>query len=162
SRSVSSRARRTGRCSTAGAALSTRGCRRCVVPTRGCSLSGSFRSTVRGRAWPGSGLRSALASPPGGCPLELPGAFRRPPPAVLDPARARLADSGIPFVLHVGGGKLLSKAFHQNGRPRPTDWLGGGENLRSKDFPVLHHSPERFIACLVLDGVFQRHPGLHG
>ncbi|MCU1399914.1 MAG: Amidohydrolase [Acidimicrobiales bacterium] len=80
----------------------------------------------------------------------------------LEPVWARLADAGVPFVLHVGGGKLLPKAFHDNGRPRPTDWLGGGENLRSKDFPVLHHSPERFLACMALDGVFHRHPKLRG
>lgn len=79
-----------------------------------------------------------------------------------DPVWARLADAGVPFVLHVGGGKLLPKPFHNNGLPRPSDWLGGGENLRAKDFPVLHHSPERFLACLAIDGVFERHPGLRG
>jgi predicted TIM-barrel fold metal-dependent hydrolase len=85
-------------------------------------------------------------------------------PAHVDnePIWARLAEAGVPFVLHVGGGKLLPKAFHNNGRARPKDWLGGGENLRAKDFPVLHHSPERFLACLVLDGVFERHPSLRG
>lgn len=80
----------------------------------------------------------------------------------LDPVWARLADAGVPFVLHVGGGKLLPKPFHDNGRPRPKDWLGGGENLRAKDFPVLHHSPERFLCCLAIDGTFERHPGLRG
>jgi uncharacterized protein len=80
----------------------------------------------------------------------------------LDPVWARLAEADVPFVLHVGGGKLLPKAFHDNGRPRPKDWLGGGENLRAKDFPVLHHSPERFLACLALDGVLERHPTLRG
>ncbi|HVA06037.1 MAG TPA: amidohydrolase family protein [Acidimicrobiales bacterium] len=80
----------------------------------------------------------------------------------FDPIWARLAEAGVPFVLHVGGGKLLPKAFHKNGLPRPKDWLGGGENLRAKDFPVLHHSPERFLACLCIDGVFERHPELRG
>jgi predicted TIM-barrel fold metal-dependent hydrolase len=80
----------------------------------------------------------------------------------LEPVWARLAEAGVPFVLHVGGGKLLPRAFHDNGRPRPKDWLGGGENLRAKDFPVVHHSPERFLACLTLDGVFDRHPTLRG
>lgn len=75
---------------------------------------------------------------------------------------ARLAEARVPFVLHVGGGKLLPRAYHNNGRPRPTDWLGGGENMRAKDFPVVHHSPERFLACLVLDGVLERHPSLRG
>jgi predicted TIM-barrel fold metal-dependent hydrolase len=73
---------------------------------------------------------------------------------------AMLAESGTPLMSHVGGGKLLAKRYHNNGRPIPKDWLGGGENLRGKDFPVIHHSPERFLACMVLDGVFERHEGL--
>jgi uncharacterized protein len=94
-------------------------------------------------------------------PSDAPGDFS---PAHVDVERVwnRLAEAGVPFVLHVGGGKLLPKAFHNNGRPLPKDWLGGGENLRAKDFPVLHHSPECFLACLALDGVFERHPGLRG
>jgi predicted TIM-barrel fold metal-dependent hydrolase len=94
-------------------------------------------------------------------PSDAPGAFS-PTHVDIEPIWARLAEAGVPFVLHVGGGKLLPKAFHNNGRPRPKDWLGGGENLRSKDFPVLHHSPERFLACMVLDGVFERFPSLRG
>lgn len=94
-------------------------------------------------------------------PSDAPGDFS-PTHVDLEPVWARLAEAGVPFVLHVGGGKLLPRAFHKNGRPRPKDWLGGGENLRSKDFPVLHHSPERFLACMTLDGVFERHPGLRG
>jgi predicted TIM-barrel fold metal-dependent hydrolase len=94
-------------------------------------------------------------------PSDAPGDFS-PTHVDLDPVWAALAEAGVPFVLHVGGGKLLPKAFHNNGLPRPKDWLGGGENLRSKDFPVLHHSPERFLACMALDGVFERHPTLRG
>ena len=94
-------------------------------------------------------------------PSDAPGDFS-PAHVEVEPVWARLAEAGVPFVLHVGGGKLLPKAFHNNGRPMPDDWLGGGENLRAKDFPVLHHSPERFLACLALDGVFERHPGLRG
>ncbi|MEY2469413.1 MAG: hypothetical protein QOF21_2111, partial [Actinomycetota bacterium] len=94
-------------------------------------------------------------------PSDAPGDFS---PAHIDvePIWARLAEAGVPFVLHVGGGRLLPKAFHNNGRPKPTDWLGGGENMRAKDFPVVHHSPERFLACLAIDGVFERHPALRG
>lgn len=94
-------------------------------------------------------------------PSDAPGDFS-PAHVDIEPVWARLAESGVPFVLHVGGGKLLPKAFHNNGRSLPKDWLGGGENLRAKDFPVLHHSPERFLACLALDGVFERHPTLRG
>lgn len=92
-------------------------------------------------------------------PSDAPGDFS-PAHVDVEPVWARLAEAGVPFVLHVGGGKLLPKAFHNNGRPRPADWLGGGENLRAKDFPVVHHSPERFLACLALDRVFERHPEL--
>ncbi|MEN8181028.1 MAG: amidohydrolase family protein [Myxococcota bacterium] len=78
----------------------------------------------------------------------------------LEPIWARLSEARVPVVLHIGGGKLLDRRYHANGRPMPKDWLGGGENLRSKDFPVVHHSPERFLTCLTLDGVFERHPDL--
>ena len=94
-------------------------------------------------------------------PSDAPADFS-PAHVDLDPIWARMAEAHVPFVLHVGGGRLLPKAFHNNGLPRPTDWLGGGENLRAKDFPVLHHSPERFLACLAIDGVFDRHPDLRG
>ena len=94
-------------------------------------------------------------------PSDAPGDFS-PTHVDLDPVWSCLASAKVPFVLHVGGGKLLPRAFHNNGLPRPKDWLGGGENLRSKDFPVLHHSPERFLACMALDGVFERHPELRG
>src|SRR5438552_3270262 len=76
---------------------------------------------------------------------------------------ARLQDTGIPFMLHIGGGgRPLKPAFHNNGLPRPTDFLGAGENIRSKDYMVLHNPPETFLAVLVLDGVFERFPGLRG
>jgi predicted TIM-barrel fold metal-dependent hydrolase len=42
------------------------------------------------------------------------------------------------------------------------DFMGGGENVRGKDFMVMHHAPERFISTMVLDGVFQRFPRLRG
>ena len=36
----------------------------------------------------------------------------------------------------------------------------GGENVRTKDAAVLHQTPEMFR--VLLDGVFDRHPGLRG
>lgn len=78
----------------------------------------------------------------------------------FDPVWAVLQEARIPLILHVGGGALLPKEYHRNGRPLPKDWSGGKETLRMKDFPVLHHSPERFLSCLVLDGVFERFPEL--
>ena len=79
----------------------------------------------------------------------------------LDGVWARLQDAGVPLMLHVGGGgRPLRRSFHENGRPKPTDFLGGGENIRSKDYMVLHNPPEIFIAAMVLDGVFEKFPRL--
>jgi uncharacterized protein len=73
-----------------------------------------------------------------------------------------LSDSGVPFVLHVGGGgRLLDRAFHNNGMP-VSDHLGGGENIRSKDFLAIDNSPCLFLGTLILDGLFDRFPALRG
>ncbi|MGH6957205.1 MAG: amidohydrolase family protein, partial [Caulobacteraceae bacterium] len=88
---------------------------------------------------------------------------RSPGHVDLDPFWARLADSGTPFVLHVGGAPLqLARAWMNNGRAATKDWLGGGENLRTKDIALLHEGPEAFLTMMVLDGVLERHPGLRG
>jgi uncharacterized protein len=80
----------------------------------------------------------------------------------LDPVWDTLAQAGVPFVLHVGGGgRLLDPAFHNNAMP-VTDHLGGGENIRSKDFLAIHHSPELFLGALIYDGLFDRFPTLRG
>lgn len=81
----------------------------------------------------------------------------------LDPVWATLAAAGVPFVLHVGGDRLqIDPAWMNTGRDVPTDWLGGGENVRSKDMTSLHHGPETFLGTLILDGVLERHPALRG
>lgn len=78
-----------------------------------------------------------------------------------DPVWAALQEANVPIVLHIGGGRSnLSKTWHRNGRPKPLDLHGGGENLRAKDLPAVHHTAEIFLTCLVLDGVFDRFPGL--
>lgn len=88
---------------------------------------------------------------------------RSPGHVELDAFWARLAEAGMPFLLHVGGAPLQSaKAWMNNGRPPTKDWLGGGENLRTKDISLLHQGPETFISMMVLDGVFHRHPALRG
>jgi predicted TIM-barrel fold metal-dependent hydrolase len=80
----------------------------------------------------------------------------------LNPFWSLLAESNIPFVLHVGGGgQLLDPAFHNNAMP-VTDHLGGGENIRSKDYLAIYHSPSVFLGTLILDGVFDRFPTLRG
>jgi predicted TIM-barrel fold metal-dependent hydrolase len=87
---------------------------------------------------------------------------RSPTHPELHPFWALLEGSNVPFVLHVGGGgRLADPAFHNNAMP-VTDHLGGGENVRSKDFLGIHHSPEMFLGALIYDGIFDRFPGLRG
>ncbi|MEM8769422.1 MAG: amidohydrolase family protein [Pseudomonadota bacterium] len=88
---------------------------------------------------------------------------RSPGHVDFDPFWARLAESGTPFLLHVGGAPLqVLNPWSNNGRAPTKDWMGGGENVRTKDAAVLHQPTEMFISMLVLDGVFARHPTLKG
>ena len=81
----------------------------------------------------------------------------------MDPIWARLSEARVPFVLHVGGQPLqIHPDWMNTGRPIPTDWLGGGENVRSKDMTSLHHPVETFLGAMVLDGVLERFPNLRG
>lgn len=95
-------------------------------------------------------------------PHRAPG-DRSPGHVELERFWALLAESGTPFVLHVGGSPLQAlKAWSNNGRAPVKDWMGGGENVRTKDAALMHQPPETFISMLLLDGVFERHPKLRG
>src|SRR3954447_14405452 len=90
-----------------------------------------------------------------------PAGGRAPGHDELDPFWAKIAEAGLPALLHVGGAPLqLSAAWMNTGRAIPTDWLGGGENVRGKDMIGLHHGAETFVGTLVLDGVLERHRNL--
>lgn len=92
-----------------------------------------------------------------------PAGERSPGHPDLDPVWRRMSEAGVPFMLHVGAlSPTLPGAYHNNGHPRPKDWLGGGENLRAKDFFSLSFAPQNFLAAMALDGVFERFPKLRG
>jgi uncharacterized protein len=114
---------------------------------------------------PERALRSAQEAIELGCGAIL--VSTRPPDShspshpVLDPVWATIQEAGLPVVLHVGfGPRALRKAFNANGRPRPTSFLGDGENIRAKDYIALHQAPETFLSCLILDGHLERFPDL--
>ena len=103
----------------------------------------------------------------GGCGAiwvpAAPAGDRSPGHPDLDPVWRKLAETRTPFMLHVGAGSPhLPPAYHNNGHPRPKDWLGGGENLRAKDYFSLCFAPQNFLCSLALDGVFDRVPALRG
>lgn len=79
-----------------------------------------------------------------------------------EPVWRMLEERRVPFVTHLGGGQLHApKEFHRNGIP-VRDFVGGGENMRAKDFPRVHHDSAVYFAALIFDGLFDRHPGLRG
>jgi predicted TIM-barrel fold metal-dependent hydrolase len=79
-----------------------------------------------------------------------------------DPLWRLLEERNVPFLLHIGGDRRgLRRQFHNNGRP-VSDFLGGGENIRGKDYMVIHQSPEAFLSALVLDGTLEQFPRLRG
>lgn len=81
----------------------------------------------------------------------------------LDPIWARMAEAGVPFLLHVAGAPIqVDPKWFNTGRPVPKDFMGAGESVRGKDMTSLHHAAETFIGALVLDGVLERHPNLRG
>ncbi|HVY02500.1 MAG TPA: amidohydrolase family protein [Caulobacterales bacterium] len=81
----------------------------------------------------------------------------------VDPVWAALIDHNAPFMLHVGpNSNFVPKAYLNNGKPIPKDIVGGGENLRVRDFVSLSFGPQLFITSLVFDQVFERFPKLRG
>jgi predicted TIM-barrel fold metal-dependent hydrolase len=116
---------------------------------------------------PGRALEEAQEAIRLGCRAiwtpSSPAGERSPGHPDLDPFWTLLSDKRTPFVLHIGAGsRVLPPAYTNNGKPRSPDLHGGGENLRFKDYVVLPHSAEMFLAALVYDGLFDRLPQLRG
>ncbi|MDE0064471.1 MAG: amidohydrolase family protein [Gammaproteobacteria bacterium] len=95
-------------------------------------------------------------------PSEPPGG-RSPGHPLHDPVWALLAESGVPFILHVGSSDLnVPDPWMNDGRPEQKSARGGAEVIGSKDLTCIHHSAHRFVSVLVLDGVLERHRRLCG
>lgn len=93
----------------------------------------------------------------------MPDGDRSPGHPDLDPFWELLADAGTPFIVHIGAqNQQIRPAYMNNGRPRPKDFLGGGEVMRSKDYTTFHQLAEAFLSTLILDGVLDRFPTLKG
>ena len=85
---------------------------------------------------------------------------RSPSHLDFDPIWDLLESHEVPMILHIGGGRGLHRDYHNAGHPETTDWLGGGENLRGKDYHAISHSPQNFLTAMIYDQVFQRFPAL--
>ena len=120
-----------------------------------CDLDEPDRSLVELDVALDMGLRLAWL------PARAPGG-RAPGHPDHDPFWTRLAERNVPFVLHVGSGRLpIGSEWMDDGRPR-SEQFSGAEIIGSKDFMVVYHTAARFLSVLVLDGVLERHPALRG
>ena len=95
-------------------------------------------------------------------PADAPGG-RSPGHSMHEPIWALLAETGLPFILHVGSAPLaIGDDWVNDGRTDTVYSRGGPEIIGSKDLTVIHHASQRFISTLVLDGVLEAHPQLRG
>jgi predicted TIM-barrel fold metal-dependent hydrolase len=97
----------------------------------------------------------------------VPAMQRAPSHPGFDPIWSALQAADIPFMLHVGAGQIpgaghrpMPDEYRNNGSTEKTGWLGGGEDLDSRDFTMLHIAAEAFLTAMVLDGTFEGFPRL--
>ena len=83
--------------------------------------------------------------------------------AEFDPIWAGFADANRPFVVHVavnGHYRAVPQSFANNGK-RELE-LGGDAPAGELGLMTIGSSAQLFLAALIFDGVFERHPGLRG
>ena len=62
----------------------------------------------------------------------------------------------MPFMLHLGAGQIPIEPAWLNNDLKTTDFLGGGETVRAKDFMLMHAPSELFLSAEGLEA----HAGL--
>lgn len=86
---------------------------------------------------------------------------RAPSHIAYDPLWAMLQEAGVPVTLHIGSGQNMPSVYMNTGVERVLeDNIGNIETTKPKDLPVVHHSIERWLTCMIYDGVLERFPQL--
>ncbi len=86
---------------------------------------------------------------------------RAPSHVAYDPVWAKLQEAGVPVTLHIGSGQNMPKDYMNTGADRELAASASNlETTRPKDLPVVHHSIERWLTCMIYDGVLERFPQL--
>ena len=63
--------------------------------------------------------------------------------------------------LHIGSGKNMTEEYMNTGVDKDRSLrLSNIETTKPKDLNVVHHSPERWLTCMIYDGVLDRFPNL--
>ena len=86
---------------------------------------------------------------------------RAPSHIAYDPLWAMLQDAGVPVTLHIGSGQNMPSVYMNTGVERVLEGnIGNIETTKPKDLPVVHHTIERWLTCMIYDGVLERFPKL--
>ncbi|MBO6558407.1 MAG: amidohydrolase family protein [Pseudomonadales bacterium] len=86
---------------------------------------------------------------------------RAPSHIAYDVLWRMMEEAGIPVTLHIGSGQNMPSVYMNTGVERVLEGnLGNIETTRPKDLPVIHHSIERWLTCMIYDGVLERFPNL--
>ncbi|MCP4002869.1 MAG: amidohydrolase family protein [bacterium] len=86
---------------------------------------------------------------------------RAPSHIAYDPLWAMLEEAGVPITLHIGSGRNMPRDYMNTGVERVlADRIVNIETTKPKDLPVLHHAIERWLTCMIYDGVLERFPRL--
>jgi predicted TIM-barrel fold metal-dependent hydrolase len=86
---------------------------------------------------------------------------RAPSHIAYDPLWAMMEEAGVPVTLHIGSGQNMRKEYMNTGVERIIAAnMANLETTKPKDLPVIHHSIERWLTCMVYDGVLERFPRL--
>ncbi len=86
---------------------------------------------------------------------------RAPSHIAYDPLWRMMEEAGVPVTLHIGSGQNMPSVYMNTGVERVLEGnLGNIETTRPKDLPVIHHSIERWLTCMIYDGVLERFPKL--
>lgn len=84
-----------------------------------------------------------------------------PAHTALDPFWALLADAGAPFTSHISGETEFLNTMEWRSAPAFEGWKVGGEfQLDPWTLCSLHMSAQNRLTCMVMGGVFERHPQL--
>jgi len=86
---------------------------------------------------------------------------RAPSHIAYDPLWAMMQEARVPVTLHIGSGQNMPSAYMNTGVERVLKGnIGNIETTKPKDLPVVHHSIERWLTCMIYDGVLERFPTL--
>lgn len=86
---------------------------------------------------------------------------RAPSHVAYDPLWAMMEEAGVPVTLHIGSGQNMPSVYMNTGVERVLKGnIGNIETTKPKDMPVIHHTIERWLTCIIYDGVLERFPKL--